>query len=515
MTNKAPGARLSKSIAIVFFASGMRWILSCIKIIIIASLFGTTFAYDAYLVAFAIPEMITGLLVGVIAVTFIPIFTDYFVKEGDVKALDFASNLMSVFFIIGLLLTFITIVLAPLIVRLAAPGFNQETFRLAVRLIIIIFPIILIVTLTEIVARILQAYGHFIVPSLGNVLEVGVVIASLYFLSNKFGIFSLACGLLLGVFVKFIFQFLFLCRKVKHFHFRFGFNFRLPGIEKFSRLAAPLISCMLFLRIGTVIERLLASTLKEGSISILGYATALTDVPSEIFLSSIGIVLFPLISKYASEGKIADFKTVLSKGIRMGNFILVPIAVIFIFFGKQIIQSLLERGKFVSSMTHDTSIALALYALSLFAMGIYFFSAQACYAIQEINATLKIAIFFMILSTIFKVIIINYLSFAGLALVTSVALIFQSGFLMKFLIKKIGSLDGKIIAVSSFKILTASILMALACWLALRLVPAHTHKLIKLSTLLFTAGISYFVFSYLLRSKELATLKDLIKTTVL
>ncbi len=503
--------RLTKSIVIVFIASSIRWLLGCARIVIIAFLFGATYSYDAYLIAFTIPEMIAGLLVGIIAVTFIPIFTEYLVKESEVKAWDFASNLINIFFVIGLSLTLLMILAVPFIVRITAPGFNQETFQLTTRLMIIIIPIVLIIALAELITRILHTYQRFAIPSLILVLEVLVVIACLIFLSKKHGILSLAYGILLGAIVRLVFQIPFLWRKFKYF--RLKLNFRLPGVKKIRLIAGPIVFCMIFLRIGILIERLLASTLKGGSISILGYATKLTQVPAEIFLGSLSIVLFPLFSKHASEGKIADFKAILSKSIRIGNFILVPIAVLFIFFGKEIIGSLLERGQFVSSMTQDTSVALSIYALSLFMMAVFFFSTHACYALQEVKAVIKITVFVTVLNIILKLILINYLAFAGLALATSITLIIQGGLLFMLIRRKIGPLDEKTMTFSSLKILAASILMVGTCRLILRLIPP-SHNLIQLASLLIVAAISYLVFGYLLRSPELVTVKDLFKKMI-
>lgn len=511
MTNKTTEVGLLKSATVVFFISCIGWLLSCARLIMIAFLFGATFAYDAYLVAFTIPEMITGLLVGVVSVTFIPIFTEHLFKDGEAKAWDFAFNLVNIVFIVGLSLTIIMVFIAPYLIKIVAPGFNHNTFQLSARLIIIIIPVILIISLSEVITRILHTYQYFAIPALSRILEVIVVIICLISLSKKYSIFSLAFGLLLGAVVRLLFQLPVLWKKFGYY--RFSLNFQLPGIKKVNLIAGPAIGCMVFLRIGTVIERLLASTLKEGSISTLGYAATLSQVPSELFIGSLVVVLFPLLSKYAAEDKISDFKAILSKGIRIGSFILIPIGMLYIFFGKLIIRSLLERGQFISSATQDTSIALAVYALGLFVMTIYFFSAHACYALQEVKATIKISIFVMVLNIILKLILINYLSFIGLALATSLALIIQSGLMLRFVIKKIGSINEKVLIFSLLKIFTCSILMAGTCWMVLKFIPSHSHSLIQLAILIVTAGISYFVVSYLLQSQELSSVKDLFKKT--
>src|SRR3989338_11568765 len=99
MTNNITNVRLAKSITVVFLISSTRWLLSCARIIAIAFLFGATSVYDAYLIAFTIPEMIAGLLVGVITVTFIPIFTNHLLKDGEAKAWNFAFNLINLIFV--------------------------------------------------------------------------------------------------------------------------------------------------------------------------------------------------------------------------------------------------------------------------------------------------------------------------------------------------------------------------------------------------------------------------------
>ncbi|MFH1622833.1 MAG: murein biosynthesis integral membrane protein MurJ [Candidatus Omnitrophota bacterium] len=512
MESNKENTRVAKSATIVFLISGIRWVLACARIVFVAYLFGAALSYDAYLVAFTLPEIIMELLVGVIGITFIPIFTDYLVKEGEVSAWNFASNLINILLIIGIFLTILMGFMAPTIVRIVAPSFDSNSFQLAVRIMVLIIPLILIVSLADLITRILHSYQRFTAVAFSRVFELIAVIICLVLFSKEYGIFSLAIGLVSGALVRLIFQFPFLWNKFKYYQLKL--NFALPGIKKVIFISGPIISCMIFLRIGKIIERALASSLKEGSISVLSYANAFNEVPRELFLCALGVVLFPLISKYASENKMDNFKAVISKGIRVGNFILIPIAISFIFFGKQIIGCLLERGEFVGSMTQDTSIALAIYALTLLVMAVYYFCAQACYALQEVKPTIKFAIIVLVIDIILKLILINYLSFAGLALATSISLIIHSGLLAGFIRKKIGSFDERAIFLSSLKTLGVSLLMAGTCWFVLSLVPYNVHRVMRLTILMGTAGISYIAFSYLSRSQELLSVGDLLRNMV-
>jgi putative peptidoglycan lipid II flippase len=504
--------RLAKSVVFVFTTSSIRWVLSCLKIVLVAFLFGAAFSYDAYLVAFTVPETIVELLVGIIAVTFIPIFTENLLKDNESKAWEFVFSLINIIFVIGVLIVVLVVGLAPLIVKFIAPGFDYNSLKLASRLITVITPVILLISLSELITRVLQTYGKFVIPALSRVLEIAVTIICLIVFFKRYGIFSLAFGLLLGAVVRLLFQIPILFNKIKYY--KFALNFKIEGIRKMLHLSGPLIACMLFLRLGRLIEQMLASTLGEGTISTLGYATALTEVPPELFIGSFGVVLFPLISKFAAEGNIPDFKSTLSKGIRMGNFVLFPIAFLFIFFGRYIVGSLLERGEFSSSMAQNTSIALALYAIGIFASSIYFFATHACYALQKTKSIINIAIFVMIFNIILKLVLIKFLSFKGLAVSTSIALIVHSLLLIRFIRRNIGSFGGKQIFISSLRMFIVSIFMLWSCWLFLSLIPDSFNNLMRLSFLFICAGLSYFILSFLFRSEELSSLNDLFKNMI-
>ena len=103
-------------------------ILGMIRDILIARLFGTSFAMSAYTIAFTLPNLFRrifgeGTLVG----AFVPVFTEELEKRGRPKALQLAAKMIPLLGMILLLLAVSLIVFIGLI-RLCFPLSDQAQF---------------------------------------------------------------------------------------------------------------------------------------------------------------------------------------------------------------------------------------------------------------------------------------------------------------------------------------------------------------------------------------------------
>jgi putative peptidoglycan lipid II flippase len=99
---------------------------------------------------------------------------------------------------------------------------------------------------------------------------------------------------------------------------------------------------------------MIASNLKAGSISILGYSGQLINILTTIATSGIVISFFPSMSD-AWTKDITLFTQYFNKSIRSILLLTIPIALSFVLFGDTFIKILLERGAF----THKETIAVS------------------------------------------------------------------------------------------------------------------------------------------------------------
>ena len=101
-------------------------IFGLIRDMVIARFFGASMATDAFFVAFRIPNMLRRLFAeGALTVSFIPVLKEAQVKEGHAEAKRISDIVFTFLTIILAFVVIAGILLAPLIVKLIAPGFTS------------------------------------------------------------------------------------------------------------------------------------------------------------------------------------------------------------------------------------------------------------------------------------------------------------------------------------------------------------------------------------------------------
>ncbi|GAI93801.1 unnamed protein product, partial [marine sediment metagenome] len=107
-------------------------------------------------------------------------------------------------------------------------------------------------------------------------------------------------------------------------------------------------------QINVIVDRTIASTLIDGSISALYYSNRLVQFPLGAFGIAISIAIFPTLSKYTAKNNIPEFKKSLFFGLKMLMFITVPSAVGLMVLKDSLIRLIYEHGIFsrvASNMT--------------------------------------------------------------------------------------------------------------------------------------------------------------------
>ena len=126
-------------------------ILGFVRDTIIAQMFGSTAASDAFVVAFKLPNLLRRIFAeGAFSQAFVPILAEYKTKRSQDETVDFARYVAGLLSFILLCITIIGIIAAPIIIRLSAPGFvnNPDKFALSISLLQITFPYILLISLS-------------------------------------------------------------------------------------------------------------------------------------------------------------------------------------------------------------------------------------------------------------------------------------------------------------------------------------------------------------------------------
>ena len=512
---------VTRAAGIVGFFTFLSRILGLARDILIAKFFGSGMSADAFFVAFRIPNLLRRLFAeGSFSVSFIPVFSEYLQNKSKAEAFLLARVVLTFMVLILTVITILGIIFSPLIVRIIAPGFGGmgEKYALTVLLTRIMFPYIFLVSVFALFMGILNSLRHFAAPAMAPIfLNLSMIAALLFLLPYlKTPTVGLAIGVIVGGILQLALQIPFLMGKGLSFAPKW--NPGHPALKKIGILMLPTIFGSAIYQINQLVGTLLASLLREGSVSYLYYADRLVQFPLGVFAIAISTAVLPSLSREAAEGDLVRLKETLSHALRLTMFITIPAMVGLIVLREPIITLLFERGAFDSFTTMMTARALLYYSLGLWAFAALRVFVSAFYSLQDTKTPVKVAVVAMIVNIIFSVILMRTpLEHGGLALALSLASTLQLCMLIFLLRKRLGGIEGRVVVGSMVRSFLSSLIMGaciyflafkvLACTLNSGLSILALWILIVVCTGLFV----YFVSAHVLGSRELSYLMRALK----
>ncbi len=457
------GARLARSAGVVSAATLTSRIFGFIRDMIVANLFGAGFTADAFYVAFGIPNILRVFFAeGALSAAFIPVFTKERTDGGDEAARRLSGAFWVTLALILAVVTVIGVLAAPYLVKVLVPGFGQNPskYALTVRLTRIMFPFLFFIGLAAVAAGILNTLGHFLTPALTPVFFNFSMIACALWLAPVLE--PAAAGLAWGVVIGGAVQLIVLLKPLRKRRQlpKLRWEPAHPGSRRIARLMVPALFGFSIAQIGTLVDRLLASFLAEGSISFLYYANRLLQFPLGIFGIALSIAIFPALSAHAAKEERGEFLETLGAGLRLVLFVCLPSAAGLWILAHPIIQVLFERGAFTAADTAMTAKAVMAYAAGLAAYAGVKIVVSAFYSLQDTRTPVKIAALVLAANVVLNVILMVPLKHAGLALAGALCAFLNVGLLLRALHRRLGGLGGRAIARSFYRILPPTALMA-------------------------------------------------------
>src|SRR6476661_7490115 len=157
---------VARSAGIVSIAVMFSRVLGLVREQVFAYYFGAGFLYDAYQVAFRIPNVLRDLFAeGALSAAFVKVFTDYQINKGEQAAWRLASLVLNALAVVMSEICIVGVLFSRQFVNLVADGFSPEKAALATTLTQIMFPFILLVALAAVAMGVLNTKGIFGIPA--------------------------------------------------------------------------------------------------------------------------------------------------------------------------------------------------------------------------------------------------------------------------------------------------------------------------------------------------------------
>lgn len=458
--------KIARSAGLVSIAIMCSRVLGLVREQVMADLFGAGTAYDAFVVAFRIPNLLRDLFgEGALSAAFVAVFSDYDQNKSAAATWRLANNVLVCIAIILSALTIVGIYFARPLVMLIAPDFSMVPGKVELtrQLTVIMFPFLVFVSLSAVVMGILNSKNRFFIPSMASsFFNLGSIIGgvSLALLMPRFGqppIAGMAIGTLLGGFFQLAGQLPSLAKA--GFTFRPVIDWRDPGLRRVFTLMIPAVIGLGATQINIFVNTNFAASCAEGSVSWLNYAFRLVQFPIGVFGVAVSIATMPVVSRCAALKDMQGLKETYVSALTMASCLTIPATVGLYCLAEPIIRVIFQHGHFNAHDTLMTSQALCFYVLGLFGYAAVKITVPVFYALNDTKYPVMGSFLAVGANILMILLTIASLQHRAIALSTSCAMMGNFLFLSVVLYRKLNGYSVSYLLVSLGKILLASAIM--------------------------------------------------------
>ena len=339
-------------------------VLGFVRDAMILAYLGTGPLYQAYVVAFRLPNMFRRFFAeGAFNMAFVPMFSKRL--EGDENPDGFASDAFAGLATILIALTLLAMATMPWLIYAIASGFaGQEEFGLSVEFGRVAFPYILFISLAALLSGMLNASGRFVAaaaaPVLLNVLLISAMALAAYLNGD------IARALIWAIPFAGVAQFAMLWLAVR----RAGFRLRIkrptlsPEMRNLVRVAFPAALAGGVVQINLLVGQQVASYFDK-AVGWLFAADRLYQLPLGVVGIAIGVVLLPDLSRKLKARDDDGSKNALSRAAEIALALTIPSAFALVIIPLPLVSVLFERGAATVDDTAAIALAVAIYGLGL------------------------------------------------------------------------------------------------------------------------------------------------------
>lgn len=497
-----------KNTIIFSIATFISRILGYIRDATVAYYFGANALTDAFYVAWRLPNTLRQLIgEGSFNAAFIPIYSQQEKLSHD-NAKLYAASLFSYYTLVLSVITVFVIIFAPWFVKILAPGFSKSgNLELTAELVRIVFPYLILIGWTSFFMALLNTKDRFFIPAVSPALLNLSFIFTSVFLSNIYGIYSLAYGALIGGFLQFALQMpqaykeglIFKPTLKKH-----------PEIKTTLRRMVPAFAAFGVSQFSFVIDTVLASFLATGAVTYLYYGNRIFQLPLGVFIIGLGNALLVSLSKHWADGNTKEFYNNIQTGIKFSIFISLPATAGMVFLGKEIVDILLVRGSFSQQDAVLTYYALVGYSVGFLGYALTRPFKSGYFAKGDTKTPLISTVFGVGGSIIFALIFVFLFDWGvfGLAFASSVGGFLNVAYLY---FKSHFEIDIKDITVSLLKnsLATAGLVgtIELIKW-------SFVEKVLVVFVGMFVSSAVYFIINFLLKDENTVMFYNMVKRKI-
>ena len=479
---------------------------------------------DAFGMAFQIPNLFRRLFgEGALASAFVPVFTEVNEKEG----LEKASKLLANAFALLAVFLAVLMIVGEIVFLVFAWWPGAEERKVFGVLAMIMFPYMFTVCLLALCSAALNCRGHFGYPAFAPIIFNIFGIVAAWFVAPLVAdirgrLMIVSVSVVMAGIVQLVVVLWLL--KSSGFEIRPKMKPTEPGIRPIIMLLTPMLLGLGFLQFSEVIQNVIAWNLTKtdeaagfmlfgrfieypldpGVIVRVNAARAFYQLPLGVLAISLGVAVFPLLSRYASRNDNDNLRMAINRALRLSLMEGLATGTGLFILAEPIMRAIYARRNYTAADAAQSAFVLKMYVLGMWAYCSYQILARSFYALKDTQTPLKIScsMVFVNLALILSMIWIPAIGPGIFGLSTAVTFAINVLILVWLLRKRLGVLDGRHVFYSVMRSLIGCGVMAGVVYY-LRFVLEGRSPWVVLAACIPAGAVTFFAAIYLMRSPEL------------
>jgi putative peptidoglycan lipid II flippase len=307
-----------------------------VRDMLLSRVLGAGLAADAWQLAFTLPNTFRRLFAeGAFSVAFVPMYSRALHGDGGEEAADrFAGDVLSVFVWVLLAFSAMCMIAMPGIVWLLAREYQDVPgkFELSVWLSRMTFPYLGLVSLVAMLSGVLNARSRFapgaFVPVFLNLVMITGIIVGWYLRGPHGSDGVVAWALAISLTLSGVVQLGYMAWAAR----RAGVRLRIsaprftPEVRRLGLLILPATFGAGIYQISQLVDTFFATSLPQGSLTLLKLADRLNQMPLGIFGIALGTAILPMLARHIQQDDKAEAQRLQANAVEVGTLLTLPAA---------------------------------------------------------------------------------------------------------------------------------------------------------------------------------------------
>ncbi len=389
----------------------------------LATLLGPSTKTDAYYLALSVQALAYAVLLAAVRLGGIPALTEIAHNRSPEEFRRSCREVLSATAVAAILMS--VLVTAVMIVVLPAAGGSSQLHTLTRLYMVELSPYAVTGALIGVLGAILAVRGRFAISTLVLLFEPGLKTVLLILFHGRLGAQALVIGSVVGNFCAVVLLWAMLWREGVQLTFaRFRGS---PVVRNVLKVSAPLLVSQSVLQFNPVIDRMFASGLGAGSVTVFELGFRVFTAPVTVLAATITA---PLAATWSARFEESGWQAVTKSFTRVivAIFLLVPpLVALGIVLGKELIELMYSSHAYPPAALDKTASVFAMLLAGLLPLMLIPPLATLFIVRRETVFPMKVGIANCILNAVLDLVLRGPLGVAGIALSTSVTLAILCG----------------------------------------------------------------------------------------